>query len=92
MFGFISYIKSKQKILKLLLLIFSLEKTFCFFSLQICGTGLPYDKLGELRQRLYEVSPNLVYYGEAEDANFFKEAHELSSVSKKSFLFFYSSK
>lgn len=91
MFGFI---KSKQKILKFLLLIYFFRKIlFAFFLLllQICGTGLPYDKLSELRQRLYEVSPNLVYYGEAEDANFFKEAHELSSVSKNQF-FSYSSK
>lgn len=53
---------------------------------EICGIGLPYDKISELRQRLYDVSPNLVYYGEAESANFFKEAQELSSLVQSELL------
>ncbi|KAL4222175.1 NADH dehydrogenase Fe-S protein subunit 1 ndufs1 [Mactra antiquata] len=49
---------------------------------EISGNSLPYDKLQEVRDRLYEVSPNLVQYGEAEDANYFKQAQELAqSVS-----------
>jgi len=53
---------------------------------EICGIGLPYDKINDLRQRLFEVSPNLVYYGEAESANYFKQAQELSDLVKTELL------
>lgn len=46
---------------------------------------LPYDTLDEVRDRLAEVSPNLVRYDDVEEANYFSQAHELSTVS---FLFF----
>ena len=49
--------------------------------LQIVGQKLPYDNLHEIRQRLEEVSPNLTRYGDVEEANFFKQAVDLSDVS-----------
>lgn len=45
---------------------------------EISGNTLPYDKLMEVRDRMFEISPNLVQYGEAEDANYFKQAQELA--------------
>lgn len=42
---------------------------------------LPYDTLDEVRNRLAEVSPNLVRYDDVEEANYFKQANELSKVS-----------
>ena len=39
-----------------------------------------YGKIQEVRERLEEVSPTLVQYGEAEDANYFKQAQELAQV------------
>lgn len=42
---------------------------------------LPYDTLDEVRDRLAEVSPNLVRYDDVEEANYFKQANELSKVS-----------
>merc|ERR1712107_630221 len=36
---------------------------------EVIGEKLPYDKIGELRARMAEVSPNLVRYGTAEAAN-----------------------
>jgi hypothetical protein len=44
------------------------------------GHKLPYDSLHEIRQRLEEVSPNLTRYGEVEEANYFKQAADLSKV------------
>lgn len=44
------------------------------------GNKLPYDRIQEVRDRLADVSPNLTQYGEAEDANYFKQAQELSQV------------
>ena len=41
---------------------------------------LPYDDMHEIRGRLHQVAPNLTKYGEAEDANYFKQAQELSEV------------
>jgi NADH dehydrogenase (ubiquinone) Fe-S protein 1 len=41
---------------------------------------LPYDNLDEIRNRLEEVSPNLVSYGDAEEANFVAQAREISKV------------
>lgn len=47
---------------------------------QIVGAKLPYDNLDEIRNRLEEVSPNLVSYGDAEEANFVAQAREISKV------------
>jgi len=47
---------------------------------ELSGNALPYDKLEEVRDRLFEVSPNLVQYGSAEDANYFKQAQELAQT------------
>jgi len=44
------------------------------------GHKLPYDSLHEIRHRLEEVSPNLTRYGEVEEANYFKQAADLSKV------------
>jgi len=41
--------------------------------------------LQQVRNRLAEVSPNLVRYGDVEDANYFKQAQELAQVSKSFF-------
>ncbi len=46
------------------------------------GMPLPYDGLSEVRHRLGEVSPNLVRYGDVEEANYFKQAQELSKVKQ----------
>lgn len=43
---------------------------------------LPYENLDEIRKRLEEVSPNLVRYDDVEEANYFKQANELSKVTK----------
>lgn len=51
-----------------------------FLTLQLAGLPLGYDRLQEVRERLSEVSPNLTRYGDAEDANYFKQAMELSQV------------
>ena len=47
---------------------------------------LQYDTLQEVRNRLAEVSPNLVRYGDVEDANYFKQAQELAQVFECFFL------
>ncbi|XP_052813438.1 NADH-ubiquinone oxidoreductase 75 kDa subunit, mitochondrial-like [Mya arenaria] len=49
---------------------------------ELSGNSLPYDRIQEVRERLYDVSPNLVQYGSAEDANYFKQANELSASIK----------
>jgi len=41
---------------------------------------LKYDTLQEVRDRLAEVSPNLVRYGDVEDANYFQQAQQLAEV------------
>lgn len=51
-----------------------------FLSLKLAGVRLPYDTIDEVRDRLAEVSPNLVRYDDVEEANFFKQANELSKV------------
>lgn len=51
-----------------------------FLSLKIAGVPLPYDTIDEVRDRLAEVSPNLVRYDDVEEANYFKQANELSKV------------
>lgn len=48
---------------------------------ELAGVPLPYDRLKEIRERLTEVSPNLTKYGDAEDANYFKQAQELSQLA-----------
>ena len=54
----------------------------CFPSpLQLAGATLPYDTIDEVRDRLAEVSPNLVRYDNVEEANYFRQANELSKVS-----------
>lgn len=45
---------------------------------EIVGAKLPYDTLGEIRDRLTEMSPNLTQYGDVEAANFVTEAAKLS--------------
>lgn len=51
---------------------------------EILGHKLPYDSLHEIRHRLEEVSPNLTRYGEVEEANYFKQASDLSkNVTQK---------
>lgn len=52
-----------------------------FLLAQLAGVTLPYDTVDEVRGRLEEVSPNLVRYDDVEEANYFKQAHELSKVS-----------
>ncbi|XP_049855933.1 NADH-ubiquinone oxidoreductase 75 kDa subunit, mitochondrial isoform X1 [Schistocerca gregaria] len=49
---------------------------------EIIGKTLPYDNLNEIRHRLEEVSPNLVRYGNVEEANFFVQATELAKNVK----------
>uniref|UniRef100_A0A3Q2CA70 NADH-ubiquinone oxidoreductase 75 kDa subunit, mitochondrial n=1 Tax=Cyprinodon variegatus TaxID=28743 RepID=A0A3Q2CA70_CYPVA len=48
---------------------------------ELAGVTLPYDSLDEVRDRLAEVSPNLIRYDDIEEANYFKQANELSKVS-----------
>lgn len=50
---------------------------------EIIGLKLPYDNLLEIRDRLNEVAPHLTRYGEAERANYFKEAALLSEGNKQ---------
>ncbi|XP_012691138.1 NADH-ubiquinone oxidoreductase 75 kDa subunit, mitochondrial [Clupea harengus] len=45
---------------------------------ELAGITLPYETLEEVRGRLEEVSPNLVRYDDVEQANYFKQANELS--------------
>uniref|UniRef100_A0A3Q1AWX5 NADH-ubiquinone oxidoreductase 75 kDa subunit, mitochondrial n=1 Tax=Amphiprion ocellaris TaxID=80972 RepID=A0A3Q1AWX5_AMPOC len=47
---------------------------------ELAGVTLPYDTLDEVRDRLAEVSPNLVRYDDVEEANYFKQANELSKA------------
>lgn len=49
-------------------------------SSKLAGVPLPYDTIDEVRDRLAEVSPNLVRYNDIEEANYFKQANELSKV------------
>jgi len=56
--------------------------------LQLAGPdfALKYDTLQGVHDRLAEVSPNLVRYGDVEDANYFKQAQELAQVTGYLFL------
>jgi len=47
---------------------------------EIIGVKLPYDNLEDVRQRLQEVSPNLVRYGDVEEANYFAQATALAEL------------
>lgn len=58
-----------------------------FYDSQVVGEKLPYDTLNEIRGRLEQVSPNLTRYGEAEEANFYDQAAELSKVSHLNYSF-----
>uniref|UniRef100_A0A8C4ESF5 NADH-ubiquinone oxidoreductase 75 kDa subunit, mitochondrial n=1 Tax=Dicentrarchus labrax TaxID=13489 RepID=A0A8C4ESF5_DICLA len=53
---------------------------------ELAGVTLPYDTLDEVRDRLVEVSPNLVRYDDVEEANYFKQANELSKVMNQAVL------
>ncbi|XP_026219856.1 NADH-ubiquinone oxidoreductase 75 kDa subunit, mitochondrial-like [Anabas testudineus] len=53
---------------------------------ELVGVPLPYDSLEEIRSRLAEVSPNLVRYDDVEEANYFKQANELSKAVKQDLL------
>ncbi len=57
-----------------------MQQKCVFVCLQLAGVTLPYDSLDEVRSRLAEVSPNLVRYDDVEEANYFKQANELSKV------------
>jgi len=50
---------------------------------EIVGEPLPYDNLEEIRGRMFDVSPNLVKYGDVEEANYFKQASELAQLVKQ---------
>ncbi|KAM8855450.1 NADH-ubiquinone oxidoreductase 75 kDa subunit, mitochondrial-like isoform 1-T2 [Spinachia spinachia] len=47
---------------------------------ELAGVPLPYETLNEVRDRMAEVSPNLVRYDDVEEANYFKQAFELSKA------------
>ncbi|KAK6483207.1 NADH-ubiquinone oxidoreductase 75 kDa subunit [Huso huso] len=53
---------------------------------ELAGVTLPYDTLDEVRDRLEEVSPNLVRYDDVEEANYFKQATELSVAVNQTLL------
>ncbi|KAL4711515.1 hypothetical protein ACJJTC_000531 [Scirpophaga incertulas] len=45
---------------------------------EVCGEGLPYDNLDEVRSRLAEISPALVAYGNVQGNNYFAQALALA--------------
>ncbi|XP_032386158.1 NADH-ubiquinone oxidoreductase 75 kDa subunit, mitochondrial isoform X1 [Etheostoma spectabile] len=53
---------------------------------ELAGVTLPYDTLDEVRDRLAEVSPNLLRYDDIEEANYFKQANELSETVNQAVL------
>ncbi|KAL4608921.1 NADH-ubiquinone oxidoreductase 75 kDa subunit, mitochondrial isoform X2, partial [Arapaima gigas] len=53
---------------------------------ELAGITLPYDTLDEVRNRLSEVAPNLVRYNDVEEANYFKQANELSKTVNQTLL------
>ncbi|KAJ8282161.1 hypothetical protein COCON_G00046800 [Conger conger] len=53
---------------------------------ELAGVTLPYDTVDEVRDRLAEVSPNLVRYDDVEEANYFKQANELSQAVNEQLL------
>jgi len=50
---------------------------------EVAGCPLPYENLAGVQKRLTEVSPNLTQYGQIEEANYFKQALELSKLTKQ---------
>ncbi|KAJ8350274.1 hypothetical protein SKAU_G00254040 [Synaphobranchus kaupii] len=53
---------------------------------ELAGVTLPYDTVDKVRDRLAEVSPNLVRYDDVEEANFFSQANELSKTVDQTLL------
>uniref|UniRef100_UPI00398E5043 NADH-ubiquinone oxidoreductase 75 kDa subunit, mitochondrial n=1 Tax=Pristiophorus japonicus TaxID=55135 RepID=UPI00398E5043 len=53
---------------------------------EVAGMTLPYDTLDEVRDRLAEISPNLICYNDVEEANFFKQANELAKLVNQKIL------
>uniref|UniRef100_A0A8C5KL23 NADH-ubiquinone oxidoreductase 75 kDa subunit, mitochondrial n=1 Tax=Jaculus jaculus TaxID=51337 RepID=A0A8C5KL23_JACJA len=53
---------------------------------EIAGITLPYDTLDQVRNRLEEVSPNLVRYDDIEGANYFQQANELAKLVNQQLL------
>ncbi|MBN3296752.1 NDUS1 oxidoreductase, partial [Amia calva] len=53
---------------------------------ELSGVTLPYDSLNEVRERLAEVAPNLVRYDDIEEANYFRQANELSKAVNQTLL------
>lgn len=45
---------------------------------EIVGQSLPYDDLSQVRDRIAEIAPHLVRYGDVEPANFSSQLYELS--------------
>lgn len=50
---------------------------------EVVGERLPYDSLDEVRDRLSEISPALVAYGDVQDNNYFAQARALAQVYPK---------
>lgn len=50
---------------------------------EIVGERLPYDSLDEVRDRLSQISPALVTYGNVEDNNYFAQARALAQSLQK---------
>jgi NADH dehydrogenase (ubiquinone) Fe-S protein 1 len=48
---------------------------------EVVGATLPYDTLDELRNRLEDIAPHLVRYGNLEENNFYAQAEQLLKVS-----------
>ncbi|ELU18021.1 hypothetical protein CAPTEDRAFT_173354 [Capitella teleta] len=53
---------------------------------ELCGLTLPYDDIHELRERMEEISPNLIRYNQVEEANYFKQAEQLAKGVKQQLL------
>uniref|UniRef100_A0AAZ3SMG5 NADH-ubiquinone oxidoreductase 75 kDa subunit, mitochondrial n=1 Tax=Oncorhynchus tshawytscha TaxID=74940 RepID=A0AAZ3SMG5_ONCTS len=53
---------------------------------ELAGLTLPYETMDEVRDRLAEVSPNLVRYDDVEEANYFKQANELAKAVNQTIL------
>lgn len=47
---------------------------------EVAGAPLPYDTLDELRNRMEDIAPHLVRYGQMETNNFFAQAEQLVKV------------
>lgn len=53
---------------------------------ELAGVTLPYEDHDGVRERLQEVSPNLVRYDDVEGANYFKQATELAKLVSQQIL------